>query len=358
MKNLSIERFPKSANRSLRAWSAADEFLINYCSEHKLDDKSKVIYNDSFGYLTVNLSSSKLFTVVNQKSQERAILSNLDYNKIDFNNDNLVNPLSDLNDKVDVALIKVPKTLDLFELYLQHASNNLNEEGEVVCAFMTRHFSKGMLEIAETYFETVEQSKAVKKARLLILKNKKEVKNSILINTIKWNDADLQQYYGVFSANTTDYATQFLIENMVVPENVNKALDLASGNGVLALEVQKTAVEAEIHLLDDSFLAIESSKLNVKGDSVVFHYTNDLNKINNSQFDYVISNPPFHVEHEIDINLPIELFRQVHRCLSDSGSFQLVANNHLNYKTHLDKIFGKVEIIAQNDKFVVYSCSK
>jgi 23S rRNA (guanine1835-N2)-methyltransferase len=145
---------------------------------------------------------------------------------------------------------------------------------------------------------------------------------------------------------------------MTVPENTNKVLDLASGNGILAMEVQKVVPEAEIHLLDDSFLAIESSKLNVKGDSVLFHYDNDLNKINNNQFDYVISNPPFHVEHEIDINLPVELFKQVHRCLSSNGSFQLVANNHLNYKTHLVKIFSKVEITAQNDKFVVYTCSK
>ena len=72
----------------------------------------------------------------------------------------------------------------------------------------------------------------------------------------------------------------------------------------------------------------------------------------------MVSNPPFHVEHEIDINLPLELFKQVHRCLSDAGTFQLVANNHLNYKTHLVKIFGDVEVTAQNEKFVVYTCSK
>ena len=181
MNNLSIERFPKSANRSLKAWSAADEFLINYCTEHKLNEKPTAVYNDSFGYLTVNLAGSSLFSIVNQKSQERAILSNLAYNNIELNADNLVNPLADLSAKVDVALIKVPKTLDLFELYLQHASNNLTDGGEVICAFMTKHFTKGMLEIAERYFETVEQSKAVKKARLIILKGKKDIKASTLI---------------------------------------------------------------------------------------------------------------------------------------------------------------------------------
>ena len=49
---------------------------------------------------------------------------------------------------------------------------------------MTRHFTKNMLEIASSYFDTIEQSKAKKKARLLILKDKKEVQPGTLINEL------------------------------------------------------------------------------------------------------------------------------------------------------------------------------
>ena len=98
--------------------------------------------------------------------------------------------------------------------------------------------------------------------------------------------------------------------------------------------------------------------MNLGNDNVVYHHANNLDKINNGQFDYIISNPPFHIEHEIDINLPIELFKQANRCLKNNGVFQLVANIHLNYKTHLTKIFSEVIVDAQNDKFVVYSCKK
>ena len=73
----------------------------------------------------------------------------------------------------NVAIVKIPKTIDLFELYLQHATLNLKQSSTVVCAFMTKHFTKAMIEVAERYFNRVEQSRAVKKARLIILSDKK-----------------------------------------------------------------------------------------------------------------------------------------------------------------------------------------
>ena len=54
----------------------------------------------------------------------------------------------------------------------------------------------------------------------------------------------------------------------------------------------------------------------------------------------------------------LNLFKQVWKILKPRGRFQLVGNKHLNYKTHLEKIFPHVESIAENDKFVVYSCVK
>ena len=70
----------------------------------------------------------------------------------------------------------------------------------------------------------------------------------------------------------------------------------------------------------------------------------------------IISNPPFHFEHETNIEVALDLFKEVKRCLKKGGSFQLVTSNHLNSKTHLHKLFHKVNIVVQNEKFVVYHC--
>ena len=75
-------------------------------------------------------------------------------------------------------------------------------------------------------------------------------------------------------------------------------------------------------------------------------------------FDVVISNPPFHFEHENNIEVSLSLFQQVFNKLKPNGRFQLVANSHLNYRTHLLKIFPEVISTAENEKFVVYECIK
>ena len=40
-KNYSIERYPSSDNKSLRAWSAADEYLLKYLKENKNTHQKK-----------------------------------------------------------------------------------------------------------------------------------------------------------------------------------------------------------------------------------------------------------------------------------------------------------------------------
>ena len=353
-----INRYPESSNKSLRAWSSADEYLESYISENDLSNKKTAIYNDTFGYLSVSLFSENLQIVCNQKSQEKAIYKNLEANKKDIRESNFCLPLEKLKIKPEIGLLKIPKSLDLFELYLCHFIENSEENGMLICGFMTRNFSKQILEISEKYFEKVEQSLAWKKSRLLVLSKIKKTTKSDLIRKIKYKKDVFLQYYGVFSSKTIDYATQFLVEKIEVSEETNRVLDLASGNGILAKKVQEIRTEAEIHLVDNSYLAVESSKLNLKGDTVYFYQDNDLESLEEEYFDYVISNPPFHLEHEIDISLPLGLFRGVKRVLKPNGRFQLVANKHLNYKVHLLKIFNTVKIDADNEKFIIYSCWK
>lgn len=351
-----IKRYPESKNKSLRAWSSADEYLANYLAENELKNNYISVYNDTFGYLSVNLFSEKLQVICNLKSQEKAIYQNLQNNNLAIQKLHFTNPLEKLNTKTEVGVLKIPKSLDLFELYLNHFTKNAIENATLICGFMTRNFTKQIIGIASDYFEEVEQSLAWKKSRLLVLSKIKKTEKKDLINTISYKKDTFLQYFGVFSAKNIDYASQFLLNNLQIPEEINIVLDLASGNGVLAKKVQEIIPNSSLHLVDDSFLAIESSKLNLKGKNIHFHHQNNLENLEKNTFDYVISNPPFHLEHEIDLSLPLGLFQEVERILKPNGKFQLVANRHLNYKTHLEKIFSMVKIDAENEKFIVYSC--
>ncbi|MDX8553369.1 methyltransferase [Tenacibaculum sp. 1B UA] len=354
-KTYQLQRYPKTFDKSLRAWSNAELLALDYIAEKEIDHLH--LFNDRFGMWNCALQHKKITTVWTYASQQKAIRQNLKLNnfstEIDFKT-----PLDDLQN-VEVALIKIPKALELFELFLQQIHKASHENTEVVCGFMTKYFSVSFIKVAEQYFEEVTQSKAWKKARLLILKiPKKEFQKKNLINTIQWKDKALQQYYGVFSSGSVDIGTQFFLENLVVDSRELKVLDLASGNGVIAYEVTKQNPQAEVTLLDDFNLAIESSKVNLEGKKAEFVCDDTLEKLDKNSFDLVVSNPPFHFEHENNIEVALNLFKGVENCLKNNGRFLLVANSHLNYSTHLTKLFNSVSVLQQNKKFQIIECIK
>jgi len=355
-KKYKIERYDLSKDNSLRPWSAADEYLLQTFQELENKPTHLGIYNDRFGFLACHLHSFNPTIVLTHKSQEKAIQANLAANQLTLVN--FTDPLSSFDNPLDFALVKIPKSLGLFEFFLEQIANQSTDDVTVVCAFMTRHFSPRLLEIAQEYFEVAEQSKALKKARLLVLKQKKKIVKKDLMHSLTYNEQEYKQYPGVFSSEHIDYATQFLLEHIETKETDQKVLDLGAGNGVIGNEIRKKLPNAEIHLMDDAHLAVASAKLNIQGDQVHHHLDNDLSIFDENTFDLIVTNPPFHFEYEINIQVPIALFRECFRRLKKGGSLQVVGNTHLNYKTHLQRIFPSVQVVAEDKKFVVYKCVK
>lgn len=351
-----INRHDLSIDRSLKPYSAADEYLLETCKDLQIVPNTLAIYHDRFGYLTCHLNALNPTTVFTNKSQLNAIELNVTENNL--TSPVFSNPISLLNTKVDFALMKVPKSLALFQLYLEHIAQNSTKEVTVVISFMTRHFTTSILQIAEKYFENVEQSRAVKKARTITLTNKKQVEKLNSIDTLNYNNNDYLQYWGVFSAKHIDFATQYFLEHIKLKPTDQIILDLASGNGVIAKEVSQKLPDAEIYLLDDAYLAVESAKLNIEGKNIHHHFSSDLSEFKDNTFDLIVTNPPFHFEYEINVKIPTQLFQDSFRCLKAGGNLQVVANKHLNYSTHLKVTFSNVEVIAQNDNFVIYKCEK
>jgi 23S rRNA (guanine1835-N2)-methyltransferase len=352
---LKFSRFDLSEDRSLRAWSAADEYLLSVFKE-EVEPSSVAIYNDRFGFLSGHIHSISPVVVTTNKSQEQAISANLNQNGL--SELTFLSPFEDIKTPVNRVLMKMPKSLGMFQLYLDHLVRNSTDEVTVTFAFMTRHFSASLLKMAGEYFEVVEQSKAIKKARLIHLSQKRPRVKRDLTTSISYADRIYKQYLGVFSSDHIDYATQYFLENIATDESQETVLDLGSGNGVIGIEIGSKLPGAEIHLLDDSIFAIESAKLNSTGEEFHHHYANDLEIFKDETFDLIASNPPFHFEYDINIQIPIALFKSCYRCLKTEGELQLVANKHLNYLTHLKPIFNSVEVLAENQKFVVYKCVK
>jgi 16S rRNA G1207 methylase RsmC len=358
-REFNFERYPETNNKSLRSWSAADEYVLSRMEEIEAESKTVAISNDRFGFLTTTLQSLNPFVVIDRKSQQKAIEQNLTRNSQDWDEGRWISPLEPLPNKVDIGIINVPKTMDLFRLYLSQISDALAEDGVVYCAFMTKYFSPQMLSIADEFFEESDQGLAKKKSRILTLKGKKNPVIDSHIIEIPFSfgegqEENLKQYPGVFSGDHIDYATQFLIEHLEISDNDTKVLDMGAGNGVIARAIQLKNPEAEIYITDDSRLAIESSKLNLDSEKTHFHWNDTLDDLEKASFDLVVSNPPFHFGHETNIEVSTGLFAEVAEVLKPSGRFICVANQHLNYKTHLNELFSKGEVLANSKKFILY----
>lgn len=354
-KEIQLKRYPVTTDKSLRAWSNAELLVLDYIEDKKV---GKIhTFNDRFGVWNCALQNQTVTTIWNYASQQKAILQNLELNNLSENVDYKTS--LDVLDEVELALIKVPKSLELFELFLQQIHKASIEKTEVVAGFMTKYFSASYLKVAAKYFKIVEQSKAWKKARLLILKQPKIVDTyEELINTFQWKDNEYKQYYGVFSSGNIDIGTQFFLEHLQIHSDETKVLDLASGNGVIARWVAEQNSKAEVTLVDDFNLAVASSEINLKKKKAHFVCSDNLVDFESNSFDVVLSNPPFHFEHENNIEVTLSLFKDVFRILKPNGRLVLVANSHLNYSTHLSRLFKEVAILKQNKKFQIVVCIK
>ncbi len=354
-KPLSLKRLPETKNNSLKAWNAADELLVEFFS-----DKSKQlgIYNDTFGYLTCHFASEKPIVVINQKSQEAAIQKNLNGNGIPVEHNLFFNLTDEIHAQLDYAILKIPKSLGLLEVYFNQIHQCLSSEGEVTCGFMTKYFNSGILKLAHKYFDHVEQTKAKKKARLLILKGKKTIEKINLFESFEYNNLQLKQYRGVFSSGKVDLATDFLLQNLPIPAKHDTVLDLACGNGIIGKWILEKAQVNQMHFLDDSNLAIASAKINLAESHTKFHHHFDLSLFEDESFDWIIINPPFHFGNTVDTSIAIGLFHAAQTKLKKGGTLTIVANSNLGYEPILKSLFDSVQIYESNWQFKIYVCLK
>lgn len=348
-------RVPSTRDRSLRAWSSADEYLIRYTSS--LIDKQDgiVLFHDRFGYIHDHIKDTPIELVIHLNSQMEAHRINVKAQ----HEDTIYTPLPDLIERsYSTAIIRVPKSLDLWSLYLSMCAQSISSEGVIYAAFMTRHYTPGMIKIAKQYFAEVKQTRAYKKSRILELRGPlSSLDPTAWIRNILYDEELYQQYLGVFSSDHIDYATQFLLSHLKLRSTERSFLDVGCGNGVIGHQLMQRQSWERAEFMDDSILAIRSAMMNVGTEPHIhYHWTYDLSNVEGRSFDLVITNPPFHFEYEVDPTIAIAMMNDVSQILSHHGRLVIVANKHLNYKSHLTKTYQHIEIVAVNEKFIIYEC--
>jgi 16S rRNA (guanine1207-N2)-methyltransferase len=359
-----LNRLPKRSLELLRAWDAADEYLLNTLAEDLKPsaDARILIFNDSFGALAVALSSFQPQAVSDSFLSQQGTRNNLAINGLPEHSVKLINSLESPNGQFDLVLIKVPKTLALLEDQLIRLHPHLRSSTKVILAGMIKTLPPSVWKMVECLVGPTTTALARKKARLIFASPEPELVVPAspypVYYRLEPSDYLICNHANVFSRDSLDIGTRFFIQHLPARQDACDIIDLGCGNGLLGLMAAQRSPSATVHFVDESFMAVASARENFyqafgQERNATFCFGDGLKDFEPASADIILCNPPFHQQNTVGDQIAISMFKESKKILRKGGELWVIGNRHLNYHVNLDRIFGAHSIVASNAKFVI-----
>lgn len=362
-----LERYPFKHNSELRAWDAADVYLLNTLEKLNIELNNIVILNDNFGALTLPLLSHSPLVYNDSWLAREALFQNIKRNQLSESL-TFFSSIESLKEQPIIGKMiigRAPKAKSQLAFLLQNLQKLAPANSLLLLAGMDKHLSKGQYDLLEKYFGPSRFYPGVKKARIWEARLDKSIESkdiSALNVHVPEFDLSLSNNANVFSQEKLDIGTRFFLENMPKLPKKDCVADLACGNGILGLSYLKLHPEASMLFSDESFQAIESCKENCLNNlpdcQVNIRADDGLKQCKPSELELILCNPPFHHQHTVGIDIAVSMFKDAFRALKKGGEFWIVANRHLAYHVTLKKLFGNCSVEASNKKFVILKALK
>lgn len=363
-----LRRLPRNHPPSLRAWDAADEYLLAHLAEQELPAAGSrvLIVNDSFGSLAVALAAHRPQALSDSWLAQQATRDNLAANGLAADAVTLHGSLNRPDGPIDLLLIKLPKTLALLEDELCRLRPLLAASCRIIAAAMIKGLPSSAWQTLERILGPTTPSLAWKKARLIqvALDHALPTPGSPYPThyTLEGTEWRITNHANVFSRDSLDIGTRLFLRHLPVRPAAREIIDLGCGNGVIGLCAARDNPEAKLHFIDESVMAIASARDNFQrihpGRDARFHLGNGLDGAARESADLILCNPPFHQQQTIGDQIALAMFRQACRVLRTGGELWVVGNRHLGYHQSLGRLFGRVETVASDRKFVVLCARK
>ncbi len=360
---------PDAGGRSpLRAWDAADELVLRHLATVGATGTT-VLVDDAWGALACALAPSAPTVVLDSYLGGRAVAGNLEGNGLAAAGVTVVDPLAPLPDRVDVAVLKVPKTVARLEHALHRLAPSLHEGSVVVGAGMTRHVHTSTIQLFERLVGPTTTSRAEKKARLIhaTVAGRPAVPSpwprTVEVVPPGGSPLALVAHAGVFSATRLDPGTALLLAHLPEPGAHERVVDLGCGTGVVGAVLARHDADAHVTFVDDSPLAVASARATWAGEhgdrDAAFVVGDALLDPAPVDADLVVVNPPFHRDHRVGDETAWRMFVQAREVLPPGGTLLVVGNRHLAHHAKLARVFGKanVAVVASDPGYVVASAT-
>lgn len=389
-----LTRFPEDPRDTLRAWSAADAYLLRHLAgeadpagdkglagevaqEARPVDLSGtvVVVGDRWGALTTALAEHEPTLITDSFLASEATRANVA--RAGFAPDAV--RLSTTGDappsRIDVLLIRVPKSLAFLEDQLHRLAPALHAGTVVVGTGMVTEIHTSTLDLFERIIGPTRTSLARQKARLIFSTPDPERATERGADPSPWPrsyvlDADsgvgagltVVNHAGVFCADRLDIGTRFFLRHLPTGRAAH-IVDLGCGNGVLGTAAAVADPEAKVTFVDESYPAVASAeatfRANVADSTRAEFIAGDaLAGVPAGSVDLVLNNPPFHTHQATSGATAWRMFSGARAALRPGGELWVVGNRHLDYHVKLRKLFGNCQVASGGPKFVVLRAVK
>ncbi|MFI8456836.1 methyltransferase [Kitasatospora sp. NPDC085464] len=380
---LDLTRFPEDPRERLRAWDAADEYLLRHLAGEaasaagaatELADRRIAVLGDRWGALTTALAGFRPVQISDSHLGRQATLANLARAGADVDEDRLLTTRDTPPERIDVLLVRVPKSLALLEDQLHRLAPAIHPGTVVIGAGMVTEIHTSTLQLFERILGPTRTSLAVRKARLILCTpdpaldpgpNPWPHRYALPSDIGPAAGRTVVNHAGTFCAERLDIGTRFFLAHLPTPAPGARVVDLGCGNGVVGTAAALAGPGAQLLFVDESHQAVASAeetfRTNLGPDAPAEFLTADAlatDAVAPGSVDLVLNNPPFHSHQATTDATAWRMFTGAKRALRPGGELWVVGNRHLGYHVKLRRLFGNCRLVAGNPKFVVLRAVK
>ncbi|MFG3196998.1 methyltransferase [Streptomyces sp. NPDC048208] len=367
-----LSRFPDDPRDRLRAWDASDAYLLRHLAEEGVDLSGEVVVlGDRWGALATALAAHRPTQITDSFLSQEATRANLARAGVGPGAVRLLTTQDPAPERVDVLLVRVPKSLALLEDQLLRLAPAVHAGTVVIGTGMVKEIHTSTLRLFERILGPTRTSLARQKARLIFCtpdpalarpKNPWPYGYTLPDGVGVASGRPVVNHAGVFCADRLDIGTRFFLQHLPEGPRGRRVVDLGCGNGVVGTAVALADPEAEVLFVDESFQAVASAEATYKANGVPghaeFRVGDGLAGVASGSVDLVLNNPPFHSHQATSDATSWRMFTGAEQALRPGGELWVIGNRHLGYHVKLKRLFGNCELVASDPKFVVLRAVK